>query len=57
MPKYKFEATQYYQIEIEADNEDRAFEIAIETPFIEWKQAGTEVEVGLEEQEGEEGQQ
>ena len=57
MPKYKFEATQYYQIEIEADNEDRAFEIAIETPFIEWKQAGTEVEVGLEEQEGEEDQQ
>jgi hypothetical protein len=57
MPKYTFEATQYYQIEIEADNEDRAFEIAIETPFTEWKRTGTEVEVGLEEQEGEESQQ
>lgn len=54
MPKYTFNATQYYQIEIEADSEQRAFEIALETPFDEWKQAGAEIEVGLEEQEGEE---
>ena len=55
MPKYTFRPTPYFQIEVEADNEDRAFEIAIKTPFTEWKQAGTEIEVGLEQQEGEEG--
>ena len=48
MPKYTFQATQHYAIEIEAENEEEAFDIALEIEFENWKQLGAEIEAGIE---------
>lgn len=37
MPKYRFFASKCYEIEIEADNEEQAFDVALETPIEEWQ--------------------
>jgi hypothetical protein len=37
MKKYRIWASKCYELEVEAANEDEAFEKAIETPFSEWE--------------------
>lgn len=37
MPKFRIWASKCYELTVEAANEDEAFEMAIETPFSEWK--------------------
>jgi len=36
MKTYKVDAICYYTIEVEADNEDEAFDMACDTPTDEW---------------------